>query len=142
MRRLSLDFSDVFEKGFYFKRIAFSGKVANGVVDNQDFLLEGDAGDIGGKGSVDLVQDRIDYVASFTPKFTNSLSLATAFAVTPVTGVYVLAASKLLEPVIDVVTRINFRIEGNLDNPQVTEVGRERGAIKSVPEVYKEALTP
>ena len=33
MRRLSLDFSDVFEKGFYFKRIAFSGKVSNGVLD-------------------------------------------------------------------------------------------------------------
>ena len=48
----------------------------------------------------------------------------------------------MLEPVIDVVTRINFRIEGNLEDPQVTEVGRERGAIKSVPEVYKEALTP
>ena len=142
MRRLSLDFSDVFEKGFYFKRIAFSGKVSNGVVDNQDFSLKGDAGDIAGSGKIDLVADHIDFDASFTPKFTNSISLATAFAVTPVTGVYVLAASKLLEPMIDVVTRIHFKIEGPLDDPKVDEVGRERGAIKSVPDAYKEALKP
>ena len=142
MRRLSLDFSDVFEKGFYFKRIAFSGKVSNGVVDNQDFSLKGDAGDIAGSGKIDLVADHIDFDASFTPKFTNSISLATAFAVTPVTGVYVLAASKLLEPMIDVVTRIHFKIEGPLDEPKVDEVGRERGAIKSVPDAYKEALKP
>ncbi len=53
-----------------------------------------------------------------------------AFSITPVTGLYVLALSKLLEPVVDVVTRIDFRISGPLDDPKLIEAGRDRARIK------------
>ena len=142
LRRLNLDFSDVFEKGFYFKRIAFTAKAKQGVIDNQDFRLDGDAGNITGAGQVDLNSQQLDYQVSFTPNFTNGLSLATAFVVTPVTGIYVLAASTLLAPVIDVITRINFHIGGDIRDPQVIEVGREKGQLKNIPRAYEEALKP
>lgn len=65
----------------------------------------------------------------FTPQFTNGLSLATAFAVTPVTGVYVLAASRLLSPVIDVISEIRFRVGGTLDQPKIIETGRAQAPL-------------
>ena len=41
-----------------------------------------------------------------------------------------LALSKLLEPVVDVVTRIDFRVSGPLDAPRLVEAGRDRARIK------------
>ncbi|MNH10478.1 hypothetical protein D3C79_699590 [compost metagenome] len=53
-----------------------------------------------------------------------------AFSLTPITGLYVLALSKLLEPVVDVVTRIDFRVSGPLDDPKLIEAGRDKARIK------------
>jgi uncharacterized protein YhdP len=141
MRRLSLDFGDAFEKGFFFKSITASGSIRQGMLHNEDFALLGDAGDIAGRGKLDLVGKKLDYQFTFTPHFTNGVSLATAFAVTPVTGIYVLAASTLLSPVIDGITRISFHLEGPLASPQVTEIGREHGQLQNIPADYKKALS-
>ena len=42
-----------------------------------------------------------------------------------------LALSKLLEPVVDVVTRIDFGVSGPLDDPRLIEAGRNRARISS-----------
>ena len=140
VRRLSLDFSDVFEQGFFFKSIRASGTINQGILRNEDFELLGDAGDIHGKGDIDLPNQRLDYRLNFTPHFANGVSLATAFAVTPVTGIYVLAASQILSPVIDVFTSIQFHISGPIDQPQVIEIGRETGQLKTIGDDYKKVL--
>src|SRR5699024_7730535 len=46
MRRLRLDFRDIYAKGFYFDRIIASGKLRNGILHNHDLLLKGAAGDL------------------------------------------------------------------------------------------------
>lgn len=124
VRRLNLDFRDLFEKGLFFRKLGFTGKISDGVWHNSDLLLQADAGDLRGAGQLSLPNGAIDYQMRFTPQFTNGLSLATAFAVTPVTGVYVLAASRLLSPVIDVITEIRFQVSGTLDQPKINETGR------------------
>ena len=140
VRRLSLDFSDVFEQGFFFKSIRASGTIEQGIVHNDDFELLGDAGDIHGSGELDLPNGRLDVRLNFTPHFTKGVSLATAFAATPVTGIYVLAASQLLSPVIDVFTSIQFHITGPFGEPQVVEIGRETGQLKTIGDDYKKVL--
>ncbi|PSJ46723.1 TIGR02099 family protein [Zobellella endophytica] len=129
LRRLRLDFRDVFEEGFYFDRIGVSGEITEGVLRSDDFTLDGAAGDLRGRGQVDLAAERIDYQFEFTPHLTGNLPVLAAFAVTPVTGLYVLALSKVLGPVVDVFTRIRYRVNGPLEQPQVTELGREQGRI-------------
>nr|WP_204795397.1 YhdP family protein [Oceanisphaera litoralis] len=129
MRRLRLDFRDVFEQGFYFDRINASGELHNGVLQNDDLALNGAAGNLRGSGLVDLAAERLDYQLEFTPNLTGNLPVLAAFAVTPVTGLYVLALSKVLGPVVDVFTRIRYRVEGSLDQPRVTEVGREQQRV-------------
>ena len=93
-----------------------------------------------GGGDIDLPNQRLDYRLNFTPHFANGVSLATAFAVTPVTGIYVLAASQILSPVIDVFTSIQFHISGPIDQPQVVEIGRETGQLKTIGDDYKKVL--
>ncbi len=137
LRRLRLDFRDVFEGGFYFDRISATGEFNNGVLHNNDFLLEGAAGDLTGKGLVDLPASQLNYRFDFTPDLTGNLPVLTAFAVTPVTGLYVLAASKLFGPVVDVFTRIRYEVTGPLASPEVKELGREQNKIK-LPAINKE----
>lgn len=130
VRRLSLDFSDVFGKGFFFKSIEAKGQLSDGLLHNDTLAVKGDAGDIEGSGSVNLVEQQLDYHLSFTPHLTGSMPLMAAFAVTPVTGLYVLAASTILSPFIEVITRVNFHVTGPLGDPHVVEEGREQGKIK------------
>ncbi|MFP2770053.1 YhdP family protein [Oceanisphaera sp. KMM 10153] len=129
LRRLRLDFRDVFEQGFYFDRIGASGELHNGVLQSDDLVLDGAAGNLRGSGLVDLAAERLDYRLEFTPNLTGNLPVLAAFAVTPVTGLYVLALSKVLGPVVDVFTRIRYRIDGPLEQPKVTELGREQKRV-------------
>ncbi|MDP5293162.1 YhdP family protein [Oceanimonas sp. CHS3-5] len=137
LRRLRLDFRDVFEGGFYFDSITATGEFRHGVLHNDDFLLKGAAGDLAGRGRVDLAAERLDYRFDFTPNLTGNLPVLAAFAVTPVTGLYVLALSKVLGPVVDVFTRIRYGVSGPLANPKVSELGRERNRIR-LPQTDKE----
>ena len=133
LRRLRLDFRDVYAEGFYFDRISASGELSNGVLQNDDLLLKGAAGDLRGQGQVDLVAEQIDYQFELTPNLTGNLPVLAAFAVTPVAGLYVLALSKVLGPVVDVFTRIRYQVSGPLAQPSLTELGRDKKRV-SVPE--------
>lgn len=130
VRKLKLDFRDVFDKGLYFEAMDGTLKIERGVIDNRDFFMKGAAGNLRGEGIADLVRWDLDYQLSFSPNLGGTLPVVAAFSLTPITGLYVFALSKLLEPVVDVVTRIDFRIEGPLDNPHLSEAGRDRARLK------------
>jgi uncharacterized protein (TIGR02099 family) len=130
LRKLRLDFRDVFDKGFYFESMSASAKVKQGVVENNDFYMKGAAGNLRGEGIADLVRWHLDYDLSFSPNLGGTLPVVAAFSITPITGLYVLALSKLLEPVVDVVTRIDFRVSGPINDPKLIEAGRDRARIK------------
>ncbi|MFM2482974.1 YhdP family protein [Celerinatantimonas sp. YJH-8] len=129
-RRLMLDFRDIFDKGLYFNSAQAKVTIHNGVINNDDFVMDGVAGNIKGHGQANLNTEQLDYNVSFAPKLTSSLPVLTAFAVTPVTGVAVLALSKLLEPAIEVISQVDFHIKGSFDHPELVEEGREKKKIK------------
>ncbi|WP_411994281.1 YhdP family protein [Agarivorans sp. DSG3-1] len=135
-RRLKLDFSDVFEKGMHFDSLSGSITFKQGVGNNQDFFFDGVAGSMRGKGEVDFRDGQIDYLVSYSPKVTSSLPVLAAFLVTPATGVAVLALSKLLEPVVEVVTQIDFALTGNIGEPELIELERVKQEIK-VPDKFR-----
>lgn len=51
VRRLNLDFRDLFEKGLFFRKLGFTGKISDGVWHNSDLLLQADAGICAAPGS-------------------------------------------------------------------------------------------
>lgn len=129
-RRLKLDFRDIFDKGLYFNSAKASATITDGVLKNDDYYMDAVPGVLHGHGELDLVSGKVNYHVSFSPKITSSLPVLAAFAVTPVTGAAVLALSKLLEPVIDVITQVDFDITGDIDHPKLMEVKREKHQIK------------
>ncbi|MBB6056862.1 YhdP family protein [Tolumonas osonensis] len=128
--RISFDFRDIFGDGLYFKKISFSGKLDRGVLRNDDLLLESHSGELKGHGLVDLGRKTIDYQVTFSPTLTGGFGVATAFAITPITGIAVLAATTILQPVFDVITQVSYSVNGNIAKPVITELGRKQEKVK------------
>jgi len=129
-RSLNLEFDNVFAKGFNFDKITFSGNINDGIASNDDFYLTGSAGKITGNGLVDLPNQATNYNLSYSPAVTSSLPVLAAFTINPLTGAAVLMLTKLLEPVVDTIIRVDFSVTGDLRSPEVKLLGREQGKIK------------
>ncbi|GLS89812.1 DUF3971 domain-containing protein [Psychromonas marina] len=129
-RSLNIEFDNVFAKGFNFDELTFTGNIDDGVIHNDDFYLEGSAGKIIGDGVVDMTAQKTDYHFSYSPAVTSSLPVLAAFAINPLTGAAVLMITKLLEPVVDSIIRVDFSVKGDLSNPTVKLESRKTGKVK------------
>lgn len=138
-KKLSLDFSDIFSGGLPYYSVKGSIDIADGMMKNNDFILDSSSGKVKGNGNIDLASEKINYNLSFYPDVTSSIPVLTAFAVTPPTAIAVFALSKILEPVVDVVTEIKFKVTGDLDDPVFEEVQRNKKEIVVPPEMIKSA---
>jgi len=127
---INLEFDNIFEKGFNFEELNLSGKITDGIIKNDDFYLDGSAGKIVGSGLIDLPNSETNYKFSYSPAVTSSLPVLTAFAINPLTGAAVLFLTKILEPVVETVIRVDFSVHGSLMNPIVKLTGREKGKVK------------
>ncbi|MGP2412071.1 AsmA2 domain-containing protein YhdP [Yersinia sp. 2553 StPb PI] len=125
LRKLQLDFSDTFSRDFAFDSIRGTANIKNGVMHTNDLVVDGLAADIAMSGNVDLVKRQIAMEAVITPEISATVGVATAFAINPVVGAAVFAASKILGPLWSKVSLIRYQITGSLDQPTIHEVLRQ-----------------
>jgi uncharacterized protein YhdP len=67
IRKLSLDFRDVFAKGFFYEQITGTLVLENGVAITNDTVVDGGAGEIEIAGYSDLVNQELNYNMAFAP---------------------------------------------------------------------------
>jgi uncharacterized protein YhdP len=139
IRKMQLDFSDVFDDGMAFNAITGSGKVKEGIFVTNDIKMDAVAGDMTIRGLADLNRRLVDAEVEFIPDLTSGLPVLTAFAITPQTAVLVYAVSKVISPVVDVFTQIRYQVKGPLSNPEVTELSRSRGEYQ-LPEEQRQKI--
>nr|WP_235719449.1 AsmA2 domain-containing protein YhdP [Escherichia coli] len=125
MRKLRFDFRDTFGEGFYFDSIRSTAWIKDGVMHTDDTLVDGLEADIAMKGSVNLVRRDLNMEAVVAPEISATVGVATAFAVNPIVGAAVFAASKVLGPLWSKVSILRYHISGPLDDPQINEVLRQ-----------------
>ncbi|AUG98487.1 TIGR02099 family protein [Prodigiosinella confusarubida] len=125
LRKLQFDFRDTFSEGFYFDSINSTAWIKEGVLHTDNLLVDGLAADIAMKGDVDLVKHQIAMEAVVAPEISATVGVATAFAVNPLIGAAVFAASKALAPLWNKISLIRYQISGSLDQPKIQEVLRE-----------------
>ena len=130
IRKMKLDFRDVFDDGMAFNSIKGSGKMRNGVFVSNNLTMDAVAGEMNIKGKADLNTRLVDAEVSFTPDLTSGIPIITAFAVAPQTAIIVLAVATAIAPVIDVITQVNYKVEGPLESPTVKELSRSQGEYK------------
>lgn len=130
-RRLTLDFSDVFNKGFFFDDIQGQFYLLNGRLYSPQFKVNGTAADVTIKGNVDLMAKTIDQRITVKPKLTSSLPVLAGWAVNPAAAVMAYLLNKLfIRPALDVVTRIDYQVSGTLTSPVIKELGKEKTRVE------------
>lgn len=131
LRKLSLDFTDVFGQGFYYQEFSGDVRFNDGIATTDNTRLEGDAGVMKISGSSNLVSRQLDYDISFSPALTASVPAVALLSGASLTvGVGAFAVSKILEPVIEVITQLNFRLTGTFDEPILEELERDKKEIR------------
>lgn len=128
-RRLSLDFRDLFEDGFFYDSINGSFTIKEGVVHSDRVQINGATAEVTITGSTDLVNSTVDQNVVVIPKLGSSLPVLAGWAIEPTTGLIMLLINKIFEPVLDVVVRIEYNIKGDLTNPEVIEVDKKSKEI-------------
>ena len=128
VRKLQLDFRDIFAKGFFYDKINGSFQLENGTAYTQDTLVDGGAGEIMMQGYTDLNAQQLNYQIEFAPNVTSSLPVIVAWMVNPATALAALALDQMLTSA-KVISNIKFSLTGTLDDPQLTELGRDSKEI-------------
>lgn len=128
-RTLNNEFNNVFSKGLNFDQVSFSGSITDGIVKNDDFYLNGAAGKISGKGLIDLPNYDTNYQMSYSPAVTSSLPVLSAFLISPLTGAAVFMLTKILEPVVETIIRVDFTVKGPLSGPEIKLINRKKAKV-------------
>ena len=139
IRKMQLDFTDVFDKGMAFNSITGSGEIKNGIFLTNNIKMDAVAGEMTIRGLANLNSRQVDAEVNFVPDITSGIPVLTAFAVTPQTALYVLAITTVISPVVEVFTQVNYEVKGPLDAPVVKELSRSKGEFK-LPKSLREAV--
>ncbi len=138
IRKMQLDFSDVFDNGMAFNSLTGTGKLQDGIFITNDIQMDAVAGEMNIKGIANLNSQMVDAEVNFVPDITSGIPVLTAFAVTPPTALYVLAITTVFAPVVEVFTQVNYEVKGPLDSPKVSELSRSRGEFTLPKKMRKE----
>ncbi len=127
-RRLALDFSDLFDKGFSFSSITGKFDLANGQAVTDNFLLDGATAKIEISGPIDLINKQYEQKVKVTPDVSSTLPIAGALG-GPIgigVGTAILIIDKLVDKLFhkDIVNFISYRyhLTGSWDDPQLNVV--------------------
>ena len=136
-RRLSLDFRDVFERGFGFDEISGSFVIEDGVARTCDLALSGPAADIGIIGSVDLANRDYDQTAIVSPSVGSTLPVVGLVAGGPQGAAVMFLFSQIFKEPLEGVGQVYYSVAGSWDEPVIesadaeafTANGRQTGCL-------------
>lgn len=123
VRKLSLDFRDVFAKGFFYDDMGGTLNIVDGKAFTDDTEIDGGAGEIEITGFTDLTNGGLNYNVSFAPNVTGNLPFLVYFLATPPTALAALAIDQVLTSA-KVISNVNYRVTGTIKEPKFDEVER------------------
>ena len=122
-RRVTLDFRDVFSKGFSFDRISADLNIAAGVADTKNFLMSGSAAHVTMHGQVDLARETQDLIVRVTPSLSESIAIAGAI-INPAIGIAALIAQKALKDPFSQIASFDYSIAGTWSDPVIARISK------------------
>jgi uncharacterized protein YhdP len=120
-QRITLDFRDVFSKGFKWERIDATAQIAHGVLDTRDFRMRGSAADVVMKGQADLARETQDLHVRVTPKLGDSAATVVG-VINPVAGIVTFIGQRALKDPLGQIFAFEYGITGGWANPKVAKL--------------------
>jgi len=124
-RRLSLDFRDVFNKGFRYDSIAGNFIFENGIASTCDMSLEGPAALIGVVGQVDLARSEYEQGAVVSAKVGNTLPIVGAVVGGPPGAAAMLIFSQIFKKPLQSVGQVYYGISGPWEDPTIDSINAD-----------------
>ncbi len=121
-RRLSLDFRDVFNRGFRYDTIDGTFAIVDGVASTCDMSLEGPAADIGIVGQADLAGKLYQQGAVVSAKVGNTLPIVGAVVGGPPGAAAMLIFSQIFKKPLEEVGQVFYAISGPWEEPSIESV--------------------
>ncbi len=122
-RRLMLDFSDFFGKGFAFDHMRGHFDIKDGNAFTENFEMDGPAARIELQGRVGLLQEDYDQRVKVVPHVTSGLPTLAGILTGQIAPAVVLALiEKITKPGVDKATGIYYQVSGSWDEPVVEPV--------------------
>lgn len=119
-RRLALDFTDLYDRGFVFQDIKGKLGLQDGWVELvEPLLIEGTAADVRIEGRANLLDQSLEQIATVTPSLGGGVALASALAAGPLVGAAVLLADQASGGALDAIGRHAYDIRGPWANPEI-----------------------
>ncbi|MCK7458977.1 YhdP family protein [Idiomarina aminovorans] len=124
LRKLTLDFRDIFSQGMFFTDLTGSLQINQGVATTKDAQLLGSAGDMDIRGWTDMQTGELNYNLTYAPKVTSSLPVILAWMVNPPSGLAALLIDKVLHDA-KVISKLRYQVTGTIEEPVVEEIERD-----------------
>jgi|GEM_PF-1720334 len=121
-RRLTLDFSDMFDKGLAFDRIAGDFQLSAGQAYTQGLIISGPSVDITIKGRTGLMARDYAQDMLVAPKLGNTLPIVGALAAGPVGAAAALVVGGILSKPLSQIARFRYSVSGPWDAPKVVPI--------------------
>jgi len=118
-RRLSLDFSDVFDKGFGFDGITGDFRVVSGDAYTCNLTLTGPAADVGIVGRAGLMERDYDQAAIVSANVGSALPVVGLFAGGPQVAAALLVFSQIFKKPLKDVGQVFYTVQGSWDDPNI-----------------------
>lgn len=121
-RRLSLDFRDVFRKGFAFDEILGEIKVDRGIASTDKFLIAGPAAKVLMSGAVDLARETQNLQMKVSPHVSEGVAIATGLLGGPIGALAAFVTLKLAKDPFDNLVAFRYTVTGSWADPVVARV--------------------
>jgi uncharacterized protein (TIGR02099 family) len=125
-KHISLDFEDVFSKGFEFDKFKGDADIKQGVMMTDNLRIDGSAAKVFMSGQIDLAGETQDLRVRIVPTVGNSAALISALVATPIMGAYVFLASKLFNDPLGQLVSFEYKIDGSWSDPKVEKIGKSK----------------
>ena len=124
-RRLTLDFRDLFDKGFAFDKLSGHVRISAAQASSDDVVISGPAAEIRIRGTADLRQQAYDQTIDVLPRTGNLLTAVGAIAGGPVGAAIGAAANAVLRKPLGQMAAKSYRVTGPWKEPKVEVIERQ-----------------
>jgi uncharacterized protein YhdP len=121
-RRLTLDFSDLSQKGYSFDIFKGDFILTKGVLNTQNSYIDGPVAYASMKGELDLVRRLYDVELGISPHVAASLPIVATLAGGPVAGAAAWVVGKIINQGMQKVSAYTYKITGPWSNPIVQQI--------------------
>ncbi|MDO9449074.1 MAG: DUF3971 domain-containing protein [Rugosibacter sp.] len=123
IRRVTLDFRDIFGEGFAFDSIRGEFDFINGIMSTSDLKIQAPSARIFLKGKINLINETQNLQARVQPALGESMAVGAMLA-NPIAGAAVWAAQKILQDPFGQIFTFEYQITGPWANPKIDKINQ------------------